>query len=151
MYDSDLVGIALFNLVYAHLSEGCQQQLEPNSLDGKATLLFLKRRMAPLSDDYLEKCHETFLALKQPLKESASQFFTRIRQTTKDCLHAGLHYSDHKLMKRALRGGNKHPNYEATYQRYKSDLRRVESNPEAPMPTFTELECEMLNIDEPLQ
>lgn len=147
IYSHPSVGTAIFNVVYAYLSGECQQQLDLSQQDGNDTLLFLKRRMAPITPDYIDTCHETFRLIKQSNKESASLYFSRVRAIIHECRHAGIIHSDKEIFKRALKGGNDNRIYEATYQRFTADTRAAERD-NTRLSSFEELECAMLDIDE---
>ena len=147
IYTHPCIGTALFNLIYAYLGEGCQQQLDPLAQDGNDTLFFLKRRMAPITPDYIDQCHEVFRQIKQAPKESASIYFSRIRSIDRECRHAGIMNSDKQLFKRALKGGCDNRLYEASYERFKADARNSERENKI-LPSFAELECDMLDIDD---
>ena len=146
-YSHPFIGTALYNLIFTHICDPCQKHIIDGPPDARSAIFTLRRHCAPLTPDHVERTREAFYSIKQGHNEVATSYLNRIRVLTRDCYHAGIPNTDADLVKRAIRGGSNHHYYAASYQRFDADLRRAELNDEE-LPSFSELESHLLNIDE---
>ena len=147
--DEENVNIALFNLIFTHANEACQKHLlEDGDSCAKKALKTLQRHCAPITDDHLEKMDIQFRSLTQGETEVATSYFNRIRETKRDCFHAGLVFTSLELLSRAIRGASSHHLYDTTYKSFERKLDDYRLNRSNPEPTFIELEVALARIDE---
>ena len=147
LYSHPFVGAALYNLIFTHVNKPCQRHIIDGPPDARTALITLRRHCAPLTPDHIDRTREAFISNKQGPQEVATSYLERLRLLNRDCFHAGITFTDSDLLKRAIRGGNDHRFYSASYQRFDADLRRAELNNED-LPPFSDLESHLLNIDE---
>jgi len=146
-YNHSVVGTALYNVIFSYVNNACQKHLLRGPFDGRNALLTLRRYMAPLTPNYVDKVEETFRSLKQSPKEVATSYFTRINETDRDCFHAGIHLGNDALIKRALQGASNHYLYAVTYENYRTLIKMAQKQ-QTDLPLYTELESDILDIDE---
>jgi len=146
-YDHDAVGTALYNVIFSYVNNACQKHLLRGPFDGRNALVVLRRYMAPLTPNYIDKVDETFRSLKQSPKEIATSYFTRINETDRDCFHAGINLDNDALIKRALQGASNHYLYAVTYENYRTMIKMAQKQ-QTELPRYVELESDLLDIDE---
>jgi hypothetical protein len=143
------VNIAFFNLIFTHTNEACQKHLlEDSDSCAIKALKSLQRHCAPITDDHVEKMDIQFRSLVQGENEVATSYFNRIRETKRDCYHAGILLLPIELLSRAIRGASTHQFYDTTYKSYERKLDDFKMNSSLPEPTFVDLETSLARIDE---
>jgi hypothetical protein len=147
--EQENVNIAFFNLVFTHANEACQKHLleDCDSCAIKA-IQTLQRHCAPITDDHIEKMDIQFRSLAQGENEVATSYFNRIRETKRDCYHAGISLSSLELLSRAIRGASNHHLYDTTYKIFERKFDDYRMDSENPCPTFIELEMSLSRINE---
>ena len=122
LYTHRCVGVALYNLIFINANHACQKYIINQPDDARSALNTLRHHMAPLTPEHRDNCYQSFVSLKQDYSEPAASYFNRIRETARECYHAGITPSDKDLLTRALLGATRHPAYSAAYQRFQSEL-----------------------------